>query len=137
MFIDLNIPTPTIPIHASAAPKKQKGKGSQQPLQAQIPAVTFTPAQLTAIESRLDVLEHCMQSYFIQSTLADSNRAVGYTVFALNQVIQKKIDAKTHVNTLDPLLDKLKKRTNITFLKRLTIVLDEESEKGFGLVSFA
>jgi ribonuclease P/MRP protein subunit RPP1 len=137
MFIDLNVPTPTIPTHTAVAPKKQKGKGSQQPLQAQIPAVTFTPAQLAAIESRLDVLEHCMQSYFIPSALADSNRAVGYTVFALNQVIQKKIDTKTHVNTLDPLLDKLRKRANITFLKRLTIVLDEESEKGFGLVSFA
>jgi len=47
--------------------------------------------------------------------------------------VQKKIDPKAHVNTLDPLLGKLRKRPTVTFLKRLTIVLDEESEKGFGL----
>jgi ribonuclease P/MRP protein subunit RPP1 len=62
-------------------------------------------------------------------------RVVGYTVIAFNQIVQKKIDLKTHVNELDPLLGLLRKRTGIIFLKRLTIVLDEDSEKGFGLVS--
>jgi ribonuclease P/MRP protein subunit RPP1 len=56
-------------------------------------------------------------------------------VIAFNQIVQKKIDLKTHVNELDPLLGLLRKRTGIIFLKRLTIVLDEDSEKGFGLVS--
>ena len=59
---------------------------------------------------------------------------VGYTVLALNQVVESKIDPKTHVNVLEPLLPLLKKRQGILLLKRLTIVLDEASEKGFGLV---
>ena len=55
-------------------------------------------------------------------------------MFAFNQTIQRKIDPKAHVNVLDPLLKQLRKRTDVVYLKRLTIVLDEESEKGFGLV---
>ena len=49
--------------------------------------------------------------------------------------MQKRVDPKSHVNTLDPLLAVLRTRTGVAFLKRLTIVLDEDSEKGFGLVS--
>lgn len=48
--------------------------------------------------------------------------------------MQRKVDAKTHINVLDPLLAQLRRRTNVVILKRITIVLDEESEKGFGLV---
>lgn len=59
---------------------------------------------------------------------------VGYTIIAFNQVVQKKIDPKKHTNAIDPLLAHLRKRTGIAYLKRLTIVLDEDSEKGFGLV---
>jgi ribonuclease P/MRP protein subunit RPP1 len=59
---------------------------------------------------------------------------VGYTVIAFNQIEQKKLDPKTLVNVLDPLLDGLRKRPGIVYLKRLTIILDEDSEKGFGLV---
>lgn len=55
-------------------------------------------------------------------------------MFAFNQTIQRKIDPKTHVNLLDSLLQQLRKRADVVYLKRLTIVLDEESEKGFGLV---
>jgi hypothetical protein len=55
-------------------------------------------------------------------------------VIAFNQIEQKKLDPKTLVNVLDPLLDGLRKRPGIVFLKRLTIILDEDSEKGFGLV---
>ena len=61
---------------------------------------------------------------------------VGYTVIALNQTVEKKIDPKTHVNTLNKLLPQLKNRTGVVFLKRLTIAIDEDSEKGFGLVRF-
>lgn len=59
---------------------------------------------------------------------------VGYTVLALNQTIHKKIDPKTHINTLAALLPLLRPRPGILLLKRLTVVLDESSEKGFGLV---
>ena len=59
---------------------------------------------------------------------------VGYTVFAFNQTAERKVDPKTFVNTLDPLFGQLRKRDGVVYLKRLTIVLDEESEKGFGLV---
>ena len=61
-------------------------------------------------------------------------RTVGYTAIAFNQIEHKKIDPKTHFNFLDPLLVLLRRRPGIVFLKRLTIVLDEDSEKGFGLV---
>jgi len=60
---------------------------------------------------------------------------VGYNVVAFNQIIAKKIDPKTHVNILDELLTQLRTRPGVLFLKRLTIVLDDDSEKGFGLVS--
>ncbi len=55
-------------------------------------------------------------------------------MIAFNQTVHKKIDPKLHPNVLDALLAQLKPRTGIVFLKRLTIVLDEDSEKGFGLV---
>lgn len=59
---------------------------------------------------------------------------MGYTVLAFNQTAHKRIDSKSHVNVLDPLLLQLRKRSGVAYLKRLTIVLDEDSEKGFGLV---
>jgi len=57
------------------------------------------------------------------------------TVVAFNQIVHKKIEEKTVINTLDPLLKQLRARPGVVFLKRLTIILDEDSEKGFGLVS--
>lgn len=62
------------------------------------------------------------------------NQQVGYTVICFNQTVQKKIDPKIHVNVLNELLKKLKPRQGIVFLKRLSVILDEDSEKGFGLV---
>lgn len=55
-------------------------------------------------------------------------------MLAFNQTVERKVDPKTFVNTLDPVLGQLRKRPGVVYLKRLTIVLDEESEKGFGLV---
>ena len=55
-------------------------------------------------------------------------------MIALNQIVESKVDPKTHVNILDPLLSVLRKRDGVLLLKRLTIILDGESEKGFGLV---
>jgi len=48
--------------------------------------------------------------------------------------VHKRVE-KTHVNILDSLLPVLRKRDGILYLKRLNIVLDEDSEKGFGLIN--
>ena len=45
-------------------------------------------------------------------------------------------EPKIHVNTVQSLLGQLRKRLGVVFLKRLSIILDEDSEKGFGLVSY-
>jgi hypothetical protein len=55
-------------------------------------------------------------------------------VLALTQTIEKKFDAKTHVDAVEGLKSQLREREGIVYLKRLTIILDEDSEKGFGLV---
>lgn len=55
-------------------------------------------------------------------------------MICFNQTVNKKIDPKIHVNPLNELLEKLKPRPGILFLKRLSVILDEDSEKGFGLV---
>ncbi|KAI9462578.1 RNase P subunit p30-domain-containing protein [Boletus coccyginus] len=115
MFFDLNVPVVAHQGHGAALQsKKSKGK---QPQVTGTNAV-FTPAQVTVIEARIDLLVH-----------------LGYTVIALNQTVEKKIDPKMHVNILDVLLPQLKSRTGVVFLKRLTINIDEDSEKGFGLTS--
>ncbi|KAF7791175.1 hypothetical protein EIP86_002186 [Pleurotus ostreatoroseus] len=116
MYIDLNVPVPTLATPNATQSKKQKGKQPQTQAQPP-PAVTFTPAQLAALEARIDLLVHC------------------YTVLALTQTVHTRVDPKTHVNTLDPLLPLLRKRPGLAFVKRLTIVLDEDSEKGFGLTT--
>ncbi|KAF8652892.1 hypothetical protein AX16_004080 [Volvariella volvacea WC 439] len=124
----------------------------------------FTPAQLISIERRVDMLVHC-QSFFktlIKIVLTDSFelKEVGYTVLGLTQTIHRKLDSKTHINTLDVLMPYLEQRLSkfpsgtqkvagqangsaaaetgncpIVFLKRLNIVLDDESEKGIGLAA--
>ncbi|KAH9055137.1 PHP domain-like protein [Lactarius deliciosus] len=116
MYFDLNflVPPPsrnTGPTHAQS----NKGKGKQA-LHSQ--PTLFSQAQLEVIEARIDLLVH-----------------LGYSVFAFNQSIKTKVEPKTFVNALDPLLRLVKKRPGIIYLKRLTIVLDEDSEKGFGLTN--
>ncbi|KAH9029377.1 PHP domain-like protein [Lactarius hengduanensis] len=116
MYFDLNflVPPPsrnTGPTHAQS----NKGKGKQAPHSQ---PTLFSQAQLEAIEARIDLLVH-----------------LGYSVFAFNQSIKTKVEPKTFVNALDPLLRLVKKRSGIIYLKRLTIVLDEDSEKGFGLTN--
>jgi len=62
--------------------------------------------------------------------------AVGYSTIALNHVVQSKFDPKVHSSKrLDEFLRGLKERDGVVILKRLTIVLDEASEKGFGLTT--
>ncbi|KAJ3506699.1 hypothetical protein NLJ89_g6728 [Agrocybe chaxingu] len=73
---------------------------------------------MNAMESRVDLLIK-----------------VGYTVIAFSQTVQKRVDPKTHVNVLDALIARLRPRAGVLYLKRLNIVLDQDSEKGFGLIN--
>ncbi|KAF7321289.1 PHP domain-like protein [Mycena kentingensis (nom. inval.)] len=109
MFFDLNVPV-YHPVQASSSSKKNKGKQPQTAVD-----VVYTPTQIAAVEARVDLLVH-----------------LGYTVIAFNQTVNSTVNPKAHTNTLDPLLAHLKPRPGIVFLKRLTIVLDAESEKGPG-----
>ena len=59
---------------------------------------------------------------------------MGYNVITFNQEVNSRIEQNTHVNVLDPLLKQLRSRKDDIFLKRLTLLLDEESEKGTGMV---
>ncbi|KAG1877725.1 PHP domain-like protein [Suillus subalutaceus] len=111
MHFDLNFP-----VTASGSISQSKKNKNKQPQQSS--STAFTPAQIKGIEARLDLLEH-----------------LGYAVIAFNQSVNKKIDPKTHVNILDELFKQLKARPGTVFLKRLTIVLDNDSEKGFGLTN--
>ncbi|KAJ7729107.1 PHP domain-like protein [Mycena maculata] len=112
MFFDLNVPIHH-PQHSSAQALSKKNKGKQPQQQVD---VTYSTAQIGAIEARLDLLTH-----------------LGYTVIALNQTVQTAIAPKVHVNILDNLVAQLKLRPGVVLLKRLTIILDQDSEKGFGL----
>lgn len=134
MYFDLNFlvqpPSRTTgPTHAQS----NKGKGKQ--VQHSQPTL-FSPAQLEAIEARINLLVHCARSLVVAVRDVLIGGSVGYSVFAFNQCIKTKVEPKTFVNVLDPLLRLVKKRPGIIYLKRLTIVLDEGSEKGFGLVCF-
>ncbi|KAJ7761585.1 PHP domain-like protein [Mycena maculata] len=100
-------------LHSSAQALSKKNKGKQPQQQVD---VTYSPAQLGAIEARLDLLAH-----------------FGYTVIALNQTVQTAIGPKVHVDILDNLVAQLKPCPGVVLLKRLTIILDQDSEKGFGL----
>ncbi|KAF5391446.1 hypothetical protein D9757_002070 [Collybiopsis confluens] len=112
MFFDLNVPITTTP----SITDSKKGKGKQpHPI---TPISHFTAARLGAIEAHLDLLVH-----------------LGYTVICFNQTVHKKVDPKVHVNVLNELLEKLKPRQGIVYLKRLSVILDEDSEKGFGLIN--
>ncbi|KAI0260767.1 PHP domain-like protein [Gloeopeniophorella convolvens] len=116
MYFDLNIPIPA-PSGSAGQIQAQSNKGKGKQAQAP-PAALFTPAQVAAIEARIDLLVH-----------------LGYSVLALNQTVRSKVEPKSFVNTLDPLLRQLKQRPGIVYIKRLTITLDEDSEKGFGLTN--
>ncbi|KAJ3751965.1 RNase P subunit p30-domain-containing protein [Lentinula raphanica] len=115
MFYDLNIPIATTTSTTTSTTSSKKGKNKQiQPSNSP----QFTNAQLIAINAHLDLLIH-----------------LGYTVICFNQTVHKRVDPKTHVNALNELLEKLKPRQGVLFLKRLSVILDEDSEKGFGLIN--
>ncbi|KAG6860818.1 hypothetical protein C0995_007319 [Termitomyces sp. Mi166 len=113
MYYDLNIPIPSLN-QSSRLNTSKKGKGIQQ-----TPAVpAFNATQINAVEARIDLLVR-----------------LGYTVFAFNQFVPKRVDQKSHVNMAEALINQLRKRQGIIYLRRLSIVLDDDSEKGFGLTN--
>ncbi|CEL54802.1 Ribonuclease P protein subunit p30 OS=Bos taurus GN=RPP30 PE=2 SV=1 [Rhizoctonia solani AG-1 IB] len=116
MFIDLNVPFAPSGFNSSTQPNpKQKQKQKQNGAASSTPIAntpTLSSTDLDSINSRLDVISH-----------------LGYTIVALNYTVYGKIDPATHVN---PLLA-VPPRKDLVILRRLTIVLDDSSEKGFGL----
>jgi ribonuclease P/MRP protein subunit RPP1 len=64
MYFDLNVPIP-LPSASLAGTQPNKGKGKQ--VQSSL-STLFTPAQLAAIETRIDLLVHCsfVSSHYIQ-----------------------------------------------------------------------
>jgi ribonuclease P/MRP protein subunit RPP1 len=110
----------------------KKGKGKQQSH-----GVAYNTTQINAMEARVDLLVRCeSHSLYSRAVLsATFYSQVGYTVIGFNQLVHKKVEPKTHVNILDNLVSQLRQRPGIVFLKRLSVVLDEDSEKGFGLVN--
>ncbi|KDQ09304.1 hypothetical protein BOTBODRAFT_37216 [Botryobasidium botryosum FD-172 SS1] len=117
MYFDLDLPFPTATAHSqtqsSSQSKKQKQKQKQgQQLADTVPCLTVSERQV--LENKIDTLVH-----------------LGYTVIAVNFIVQSKYDPGTHQC---PKLD-LRPRDGVAILKRLTIVLDEGSEKGFGLTN--
>ncbi|KAH7337966.1 RNase P subunit p30-domain-containing protein [Rhizoctonia solani] len=114
MFLDLNVPFAPSGFNTGTQQNakhkhKQKHKVPNPPAAS---TATLANTDLDLINSRLDMLAH-----------------LGYTIVALNYTVHGKIDPATHVN---PLLA-VPARKDLVILRRLTIVLDESSEKGFGL----
>ncbi|KAI5117601.1 hypothetical protein M0805_006714 [Coniferiporia weirii] len=121
MFFDLNVIVPapaTLPHLQTQSSKKNKGKQPTVQAQTSQQIVVFSPAQILKLESRIDLLAR-----------------LGYSVIAFNQTVTSRVDSKSHINVLNPLLKQLRDRQGVLFLKRLTIVLDEDSEKGNGLTA--
>ncbi|KDN44664.1 hypothetical protein RSAG8_05429, partial [Rhizoctonia solani AG-8 WAC10335] len=115
MFFDLNVPFAPLGFNTNTQTNsKQKQKQKQKGPTPNVPTATLTLSKtdLDLINSRLDVIAH-----------------LGYTIVALNYTVHGKIDPVTHIN---PLLA-VPARKDLVILRRLTIVLDESSEKGFGL----
>ncbi|KAJ1305450.1 hypothetical protein OPQ81_000460 [Rhizoctonia solani] len=118
MFIDLNVPFAPSGFNTntqSNSKQKQKQKQKQKGAVPNVSATntpTLSNTDLELINSRLDIIAH-----------------LGYSIVALNYTVHGKIDPVTHVN---PLLA-VPARKDLLVLRRLTIVLDESSEKGFGL----
>ncbi|KAF9477220.1 PHP domain-like protein [Pholiota conissans] len=110
MFFDLNVPIKKS-LQRQNVSKKAK-QGSTEAL------VNWTPSEVSAVEARIDLLVH-----------------LGYSVLGLSQTVHKKVDPKTHVNVLDSLVSQLRVRPGVVYLKRLNIILDQDSEKGFGLIN--
>ncbi|KAF9004657.1 RNase P subunit p30-domain-containing protein [Cyathus striatus] len=93
------------------------GKAVSKKGERKQPGSTYTQAQISAIETRV------------------GSFTVRYSVIAFSQTEHKKVDPKIHINVLDSLVPKLRQHPGIVLLKRLNIILDGDSEKGFGLIN--
>ena len=58
MYFDLNVPIPQ-PTQFTAQAQTKKGKGKQPSASTSTAGSLFTPAQITALETRLDLLVQC------------------------------------------------------------------------------
>jgi ribonuclease P/MRP protein subunit RPP1 len=117
MYFELNLPLPLVnpaPTQPQLSKKqKQKQKQAQGNARTSV-AATLSVSEKQAIEDRIELLVH-----------------LGYTVIAFNYIVQSKFDPQVHrLPTLD-----FRKRRGVVFLTRLTIVLDDASEGGFGLTN--
>ncbi|KAG8901363.1 hypothetical protein FRB99_005373 [Tulasnella sp. 403] len=107
MYCDLNVPFgPTLDgSNAKSSNTKDKGK---------LKEASLTPKDQSVLDARIDLLVH-----------------LGFTVIALNQTVRGAYNPTLHPNTLLG----VKPRDGILILRRLTIVLTDESDKGCGLVN--
>ena len=122
MYFDLNVPL---------GPVTESGKGrpSSMSLETSL-APVLSEREQRSLNDRLDILVHRQSSKRCQRQPL-TQITVGYTVVALNQTIRGQFNAASHQNTLLG----IEPRKDILILRRLTIILDEDCEKGFGLVS--
>jgi ribonuclease P/MRP protein subunit RPP1 len=139
MYFDLNISVPPPP--AVVNYHKQNKKGKQKPRQGKPieppNGSWFSPEQIAAVDSRVEVLVYCTHATShtsVFSILMFWVCIVGYTVFAFNQSIESAFTGHGHINYLDSLIQQLKPRDGVVYLKRLTILMDDMSDKGTGLV---
>lgn len=58
MYFDLNVPIPQ-PTQSTAQVQSKKGKGKQPSASTSTAGSLFTPSQITALETRLDLLVQC------------------------------------------------------------------------------
>jgi len=58
MFIDLNVPIPTLQPSGSSVVASQSKKGKAAAKQIQQQALSFSPVQVAAMENRLELLIH-------------------------------------------------------------------------------
>ncbi|KZO96261.1 PHP domain-like protein [Calocera viscosa TUFC12733] len=137
MFIDLNVPFPEPIVYESQfTPSKKKQKQKPAGLtnaHASTSAMAVVPAHplerlrvpdRKALRERVEMLIH-----------------LGYTIIAFTQSVQSKLDPAAPVNWFDggegTVFRDLDPRFNggkrgVVQLRRLNVVLDEASEKGFG-----
>ncbi|KZT57077.1 PHP domain-like protein [Calocera cornea HHB12733] len=139
MFIDLNVPFPEpIAYESQLTPKKQKQKAKSH-------ALTNAQASTSASIGGA-VPAHPLERLRVPDRKALRERVemlihLGYTIIAFVQTVQSKLDPATHVNWFDggegTIFKDLDPRFNggkrgVVQLRRLNVVLDEGSEKGFG-----
>ncbi|KAH7099745.1 Polymerase/histidinol phosphatase-like protein [Auriculariales sp. MPI-PUGE-AT-0066] len=124
MFFELDVPVPepALPLPPAYNPKgkaKQNTalKLSEQPLP---PPLLFNATQIAALETRIELLAQ-----------------LGYTVLCLTQTERGPIDPKSFINVLTALIATLnaspRKPPQIVLSTRLTLVLDNTCDGGFGL----